>query len=231
MRQVTSGRTNPQLPQPVAGGAPQAPVAQQTVAAPLSATDVVGLRARRDELSQQLGSAVGRRNSLASQIQKADGASRAGLEQRMTLLDQRILGLERDIDANGRQLASMPGELLTSTQAPWEGGMLSSSQVTGISIVGILFVLAPLAIGSVLLRLRRASAAGPPPLPVEVERRMERIELAVDTIAVEVERISEGQRFVTQLLNRTAESLPAIGAGERAAPAAPAEPPRTRAAD
>ncbi len=210
-----------------ADGAPQAPVAHQTVATPLSATDVVALRTRRAELSDQLASAVGRRNALATQIQKADGASRAGLEQRMTQLDQRILQLEADIASTGRQMTSLPSELLATTQEPMVmGGMVTSGQLTGISIVGIVFVLAPLAIGSAILRLRRASAARTPALPAEAERRLERIELAVDTIAVEVERISEGQRFVTQLLGRTAESLPALVAGER-----PAESFRASTAD
>lgn len=35
---------------------------------------------------------------------------------------------------------------------------------------------------------------------IELEARLERIEQAVDTIAVEMERIGEGQRFVTKLL-------------------------------
>jgi hypothetical protein len=35
----------------------------------------------------------------------------------------------------------------------------------------------------------------------DAEARIERIEHAVDAIAVEVERISEGQRFTTRLLN------------------------------
>jgi hypothetical protein len=34
----------------------------------------------------------------------------------------------------------------------------------------------------------------------ETEARLERIEQAVDTIAIEMERIGEGQRFVTKLL-------------------------------
>ena len=34
----------------------------------------------------------------------------------------------------------------------------------------------------------------------ELESRLERIEQAVDTIALEMERIGEGQRFVTKLL-------------------------------
>ena len=34
----------------------------------------------------------------------------------------------------------------------------------------------------------------------ELESRLERIEQAVDTIALEMERVGEGQRFVTKLL-------------------------------
>ncbi|HEU4564180.1 MAG TPA: hypothetical protein VFS05_06020 [Gemmatimonadaceae bacterium] len=40
-----------------------------------------------------------------------------------------------------------------------------------------------------------------PPVPPDVVLRLERIEQAVDSIAVEVERISEGQRFTTKLLS------------------------------
>jgi hypothetical protein len=39
-----------------------------------------------------------------------------------------------------------------------------------------------------------------PEIPAEVAMRLERIERAVESIAVEVERISEGQRFVTKVL-------------------------------
>jgi hypothetical protein len=38
-------------------------------------------------------------------------------------------------------------------------------------------------------------------LPPEVTARLDRIEQAVDAVAVEVERISEGQRFTTRLLS------------------------------
>jgi hypothetical protein len=44
-------------------------------------------------------------------------------------------------------------------------------------------------------------------VPSEVTARLERMEQAIDSIAVEVERISEGQRFTTKLLSeRTAPS-------------------------
>ena len=41
-------------------------------------------------------------------------------------------------------------------------------------------------------------------LPKGVDQRLERIEQAVDSIAIEVERISEGQRFTTKLLSERA---------------------------
>jgi hypothetical protein len=40
-----------------------------------------------------------------------------------------------------------------------------------------------------------------PRLPTDVTDRMERMEQAIDSIALEVERISEGQRFTTRLLS------------------------------
>lgn len=38
--------------------------------------------------------------------------------------------------------------------------------------------------------------------------RLERIEHAVDAIAIEIERISEAQRFTTRLLNEREKALP-----------------------
>jgi hypothetical protein len=40
-----------------------------------------------------------------------------------------------------------------------------------------------------------------PRIPAEVTSRLERIEQAVEAVAIEVERISEGQRFTTKLLS------------------------------
>ena len=49
-----------------------------------------------------------------------------------------------------------------------------------------------------------------PQIPGEVLSRLERMEQSIDSIAVEVERISEGQRFTTKLLSevRGAPALP-----------------------
>jgi hypothetical protein len=50
-------------------------------------------------------------------------------------------------------------------------------------------------------------AAAPSP---EQEARLMRIEHAVDAIAVEVERVSESQRFATRLLHERADAVPSI---------------------
>ena len=48
-----------------------------------------------------------------------------------------------------------------------------------------------------------------PPISHEVVARLERMEQAIDAIAVEMERVSEGQRFTTKLLTeRDADRLP-----------------------
>ncbi len=48
-----------------------------------------------------------------------------------------------------------------------------------------------------------------PSVPADVAARLERMEQAIDSIAVEVERISEGQRFTTKLLSERA-AVPAL---------------------
>lgn len=61
-----------------------------------------------------------------------------------------------------------------------------------------------IAIGVPLARAyaRRMDAESVTPrLPTEVTDRLERMERALDSIAIEVERITEGQRFTTRLLS------------------------------
>jgi hypothetical protein len=48
-----------------------------------------------------------------------------------------------------------------------------------------------------------------PPSTPELAAQMARMEQAIDSIAIEVERISEGQRFTTKLLSE--RSNPAVG--------------------
>ena len=62
-------------------------------------------------------------------------------------------------------------------------------------------------------RERRQAPAAPVRDPAP-EQRLARIEAAVEASAIEVERISEGQRFTTRLLTERPVSYAPLGAGE-----------------
>lgn len=170
--------------------------------------DIADLRARRSELSDQLESATGRRRSLAEQVRRADGVNKAGLETRIATLDQRIVRLEGELDQVGQQLASPEAmRYVAQTSPPRNFGppseRFSSLNPTPVAILFTLFVLSPIALAMSRLIWKRGSrmAMAAPALPPESSQRLERIEQAVDAISIEVERVSEGQRFVTRLLS------------------------------
>ena len=171
----------------------------QTLEIPRSNADVQAVRAHREELSSQLNSVTSRRRELSEEIRTAPpGASQTGLEGRLRLLDQRILQLETDISTTGRQLSLAPAGLLASTESSqpanddWVEGMAA----------GVFSALFLVAIVSLYRSFRRKrGGTRPANLLTESAQRLERVEQAVEAIALEVERVGEGQRFVTRLLS------------------------------
>jgi hypothetical protein len=191
-----------------------------TIATPRTAADLDALRSRREELSNQLQSVDGRRSRLITQLKNTnDPTVTKGLQDRLALLDARQLQLESDIQTTGQQLTSASAGVIatTSSGGPMLAG-LGSGQVLALSIVFTVCVLGPLAIGFARMMLKRASTSPAPHTPVlnDMAQRLERVEGAVDTIALEIERISEGQRFVTKLLSES-QPAPMLGAGQRSA--------------
>jgi hypothetical protein len=91
------------------------------------------------------------------------------------------------------------------------GGNDIPPQVKDISIAFFIMI-AAIIIGFPLMRAfaRRIERGTPKasPLPPEVQRQLEQISQSVDAIAIEVERISEGQRYTTKLLaDRSKETV------------------------
>jgi len=168
---------------------------------PQTAEELRILQAQRQQISDQIGNVRDQRRTLAQQYEASSGASRAGLAQQLQSIDERLLQLQNDLAESGRAVYNAR----VATTAPavrFPIGNLTSGQVTGISIIFILFVLGPLA-GSVgRLFWRRAAKPATPPGWNEAAQRLERLEQAVDTIAIEVERVSEGQRFMTKLMTQ-----------------------------
>jgi len=78
-----------------------------------------------------------------------------------------------------------------------------------VPIAGMVMIIT-LALGVPYVRglVRRwEKSASAPPIPADVTGRLERIEHAIEAVAVEVERISEGQRFTTKLLAEKADAV------------------------
>jgi hypothetical protein len=190
-----------------------------TLPVPRTESEVRQLLAQREELSDQLAGVSARRSELASEIRnRSVEATRGGLEARLRLLDNRILQLETDLASTGRQIASAPSDLVAQTEPPrpqgggddFEEGLM----VGGLSVFFFLSV-------AYFFRRWRRKRRGPAPaaqLGGEAAQRLERLENGMEAIAIEIERVSEGQRFVTRLLS---EPPPAPGKAARVGQGAP----------
>ncbi|HUQ48999.1 MAG TPA: hypothetical protein VM053_12285 [Gemmatimonadaceae bacterium] len=180
----------------------------QTIRIPRTQSDVDALQAQREEISDQLTSVSSRRRELAEEIQQtAVDAVRPGLQERLRLLDNRILQLESDLGVIGRQLSAAPAELTAETEVR-SGPMGADTYEEGV-VIGAGSMLA---FGVLVLfarrRWRRSRAGATPQLRNESAERLARLEHGMEAIAIEIERVSEGQRFVTKLLSES-QSVPA----------------------
>jgi len=174
-----------------------------SIAVPRSIEEMQQLISRRDQLSDQLSSVTSRREQLVMDIRNSpDGVARTGLEDRMKVLDARILQLENDLAVTGEQIAAAPGDLVRATEVayrprnPDEG--FEEGLAAGVFPTAAFFLL--------VLGFRRWRRKRRGPMPAkkvndENAQRLERLEQGMEAIAIEIERVSEGQRFVTKLLS------------------------------
>jgi hypothetical protein len=214
---VPQTRTAPAPPAPA--GTPRPLIAGQVSGEALTASDVEAFRIKLNDLREELQDAASRRNSIAERLPRADEGARQGMLDRLRVLDDRIVSLEREITVTGQQLTNAPHSALVAARGQSPDPAQIAQQITGdiVPIVAIVtvFFLAPIAFAISRLIWKRATAPSRPAVTDQAtQQRLEQIQQSVDTIAIEVERISEGQRFVTKLLNE--RERPALGApGER----------------
>lgn len=101
--------------------------------------------------------------------------------------------------------------------------ILASAAIVDDNVVGIIAILSvflgsPLAIAYARSIWRQSTTDRPRQLTDETSQRLVAMQQSIDAMAIEIERISEGQRFVTKVLaERQSTALPA---GESAKPAA-----------
>ena len=84
--------------------------------------------------------------------------------------------------------------------------------------LGAMFRVVAIVLGFPIVRMMtkriEKQAVAPPQVPAEVTARLERIEQAIDAVALEVERIAEGQRFTTRLLSERAGDREGVRLGD-----------------
>lgn len=163
-------------------------------------------RASRSELRSQLSRLEDQREDLASnlaeEIQTNDGvlnASRTGLEARIADVDARIKSLDEQLakaDQAVANAAAIPGAVVEP--APPAPDTFAET-LTPVAIVFTLFVLFPLTI-TWSRRLWKRGVTVVAPIPAAVTNTLEQLSAAVDAMALEVERIGEGQRFITRVM-------------------------------
>jgi hypothetical protein len=206
-------QTSTQTPTPVAPVTPSAPATYTLVGAdgkpqaltiPRTREEIRGIRLEREQLSDQLENVSSRRSDIAEQLaQTASDAAKPGLQQRLQLLDQRILQLEGDLAKTGQQLSAAPAELVAGTELPGRqppddnfGGGFAAGGTSALAVIAVIFFV-------VSRRWRRRAAKPSRQLDADSTQRLQRLEQGMDAIAIEIERVSEGQRFVTRLLSES----------------------------
>jgi len=207
-----------QTPTPSQPDVPAAPAAQPAppVAGPPTAAEMLqAARAHRSELRNTLDRVEEQRDDLQSELTQtpqSETAIRAGLEARLRELDTRILALDKEIaTADGRvaQAAAVPG----ATYEPPPTIIRRDGPPEEVFVMGgmaIFFIGFPIAIAYARRLWKRAATVVSTEMPAEMTDRLNRMEQAIDAVAVELERVGEGQRYVTKVFT---EQQRALGAG------------------
>jgi hypothetical protein len=205
----------------VAPGQPVATQGPSQPPAPLAPEQAEFLRLRRTALSNQLESAQERRDEVAEQLRsdETQASERPGLEARLRVLDDRLVQIETEIALNGAQLANAPSrraDQVVSTGAARAGNRIIDRVNPNLLTIFGFALLMPFAVQLA----RRFFAPDRAPRggnqlaeAAAMSSRLDKMESALDAVAIEVERIGESQRFLTQAMTDPIARGTAIGAG------------------
>ncbi len=189
------------------------PVAAAARTVPSANAIYEGFRAQRRESTNQLQELEGTRRDITSQLEDVAAGSpeRQGLESRLSDVDSRINSVDQMLAANAAQVsqaAAIPGAVVEPPRVVDNG---VPEEVYALSGLFMLIVLLPISV-ALARRIWRRNAATVTAFRREMGERLLRMEQALEATAIEVERIGEGQRFLTRLFTE-AEATRSIGAG------------------
>jgi len=174
-----------------------------------------GFRAQRRELTNQLEELESTRSGINTSLTNmaASDPARKALEDRLGEVDKRIATVDGMLATNSAQLAqaaAVPGAVV---EPPREIRQGPPEEAFVVGTIFMIIVLLPLSI-AFARRIWKKSVVTVTAFPRELADRLSRMENAVEATSIEVERIGEGQRFLTNLLTEkaAAQALPAGGA-------------------
>ena len=177
----------------------------------------------REELKSQLAAVESQRDEIAGQLQNpmVSGSNRTGLSRRIEQLDGRISVLDQQIAEADAAVARANGanfRIEVPPRAPRNAPNGPPEEaVIALGAMFMLCVLLPLSIAYARRIWRRAGAIATG-IPNEIAERLSRMDQNLDAIALEVERIGEGQRFLTRAHAEQVQGLPAGQAARIATP-------------
>jgi hypothetical protein len=168
-------------------------------------------RAQRRVLGDQMDNLQSQRADLSRELQSdaVTGADKKGIEQRITSIDERITALDKqiaDADAQVAKAAAIPGAAVEPPSPPRQG---PPEEVYVVAVIFMFVVFLPMSL-AYARRIWRRSAKVITSIPKELTDRLARVEQTVEATAIEIERIGEGQRFITRVFteNQPVHALP-----------------------
>jgi hypothetical protein len=195
--------------------APPAEVIVRPGGPPTAAQMLEAARAQRRELRDQLENAEERAQDLRqelTQVSSSDAVTRAGLEARIRDTDARIADLDKQVAVADQQVAQATAVPGATYEAP-RPRVVQQGPPEEFWVLGGMFiflVMMPIAIAYSRRLWKRGAMPVSNEVPAELTDRLGRMEQAIDAVAVELERVGEGQRYVTRVFS---EQQRALGAG------------------
>jgi len=186
---------------------------------PFTSDQYEALGERASTLTNQLGQLAGRRKDLVRELDNSSSSvASQGVEQRIMFLDEQIMKKELDMAANNELRASLSAKLFeVSSREPDAPPQPPPDYGLGpITPKVALFLLLPLALSGARFLWKRGNRPVAVPISPQADARFGQLEQAIDSVAIEIERVAEGQRFVTKLL-REGQPIPdftAVRAGD-----------------
>ena len=192
--------------------------------------EIMGLVGQRRQLVAEMEELQERRLEIAQQLKTAGREERGVLQQTANQLDRQLSGAENALRAIENLIATQTGSAPPpppATPAKVAAGGQGVSYTTAppppppvapardaimFSWAGFTVIaLASIGIFNYVRRLRRETRDAVTQLRSELFDEMKKVSYGVESMAVELERIGEGQRFVTKALSEKKEPAPRGG--------------------